>query len=180
MLFEKGLTVSKNPAVQSSLYRKAWVNSDALLDLYFMQEKRRRLCHAPFALRKSWIEEIEYHFPFVFLENSSHRFRSASNFNVTNGLFQYIWKYQEKVIVGALTNQMVSLRDDSAFDETQKALEDLIRSPKDTFCLQDCMLGQSDRTCQFLKTILQTLFPDPAPWESVQDITEKDLLEEAI
>ncbi len=108
VLFEKGLTVSKDPVVQSSLYRKVWINSNALLDVYFVPEKRHRLCHAPFALHKSWISEVEELFPFVFLENSSHRFRSASNFNVTNGLFQYIWLYQEKVVSSNLTNQMIS------------------------------------------------------------------------
>lgn len=180
VLFEKGFTVSKDPVVQSTLYRKAWVNSNALLDLYFIPERRHRLCHAPFGLRKSWIEEIEYIFPFVFLENSSHRFRNATNFNVTNGLFQYIWHYQERVIPGTLTNQMVSLYDNARFEETKQALTKLLNVPKDTFCLQDCMVGDSEKSCELLQTVFETLFPDPAPWEYApyslaEEITEQVL-----
>ncbi|MBX9924358.1 MAG: stealth family protein [Rhabdochlamydiaceae bacterium] len=180
VLFEKGFTVSKDPIVQSSLYRKAWINSNALLDLYFIPENRHRLCHAPFALRKSWIEDIENLFPFVFQENSSHRFRGASNFNVTNGLFQYIWHYQGLAVRGTLTNQMVSLYDDARFEETHKALQNLIDFPKHTFCLQDCMIGESGKSCRLLQTVFETLFPNPAPWENMEIERKVYFLEEEL
>jgi hypothetical protein len=165
ILFEEGYTVSEDPVVQASLYRRAWVNSNVLLDYYFTPESRHRLCHAPFALRKSWIEEIEEHFPFVFEENSAQRFRAPTNYNVTNGLFQYIWYYQDRAVIGDLTNKMASIFNDNSFESNKYVLENLVDFPRQTFCLQDCMIGNSEKSCQLLKNFMQFMFPDPAPWE---------------
>jgi len=165
VLFEEGYTVSDNPVVQATLYRQAWVNSNALLDACFIPEKRHRLCHAPFALKKSWIEQVEDMFPFVFEENSSHRFRAATNYNVTNGLFQYIWYYQNRVVIGDLKNQMASMFNDLDLDRNKIALDELKNEPKHTFCIQDCMLGASDKTCKLLHDFMDSYLPDPAPWE---------------
>lgn len=167
VLFEKGLTVSKSKAVQSSLYRKAWVNSCALLDEHFVKERRHRLCHAPFALRKSLIEKAESAFPYVFQSNSSHRFRSPQDYNLTNGLLQYIWLYQDCVERGNLTNKMLSLYSDSSFSLAKTELESLQESPLHTFCIQDCMLDDSSKTCELLQNFFKTLYPHPAPWEDV-------------
>lgn len=169
VLFERGWTVSPNPVVQSSLYRKAWLNSSALLDTYFVTEPRHRLCHAPFALRTSWIQEVESLFPFVIHSNSSHRFRDSRDFNITNGLFQYIWLYQDRVVRGNLTNKMVSLYNDESFLANQVALSNILVAPPHTFCLQDCILGDSPKTCELLQTFLQTFLPDPAPWEQSEN-----------
>jgi hypothetical protein len=163
VLFEEGSTVSEDPVVQASLYRRAWVNSNILLDYYFTPEGRHRLCHAPFALRKSWIEEIERLFPFVFEENSYHRFRAPTNYNVTNGLFQYIWYYQDRVVIGDLTDKMASIFNDTAFESNQFILESLLYLPRQTFCLQDCMIGSSEKSCQLLKNFMQTMFPIQLP-----------------
>jgi len=165
VLFEKGLTVSPNPEVQASLYRKAWVNSSAVLNSYFIKERRQRLCHAPFALRKSYIENIERLFPFVFFSNSSHRFRSDKDFNLTNGLFQYVWKYQECLEIGNLTNKMISIYNDEHLPETSKVLTDFLEKPLHTFCIQDCIVGSCTKTCELLKSFFCKLLPDPAPWE---------------
>jgi hypothetical protein len=173
VLFENGLTVSPNPAVQATLYRKAWVNSSALLDSYFVREKRQRLCHAPFALRKSWIEEVEQLFPFVFTSNASHRFRSAQDFNLVNGLLQYIWKYQGKIERGTLTNKMLSIYGDNFLNSTQQDLATLTQNPLHTFCIQDLMTKDSEKTRKELYRFFQTLFPNPASWEPTHRDSDK-------
>jgi hypothetical protein len=175
VLFERGLTVSPNPEVQASLYRKAWLNSSALLDFHFVKEKRRRLCHAPFALRKSLIETAENLFPFVFASNASHRFRSAEDFNLTNGLLQYIWKYQGYVKEGSLTNKMISVQGDSLFLQIEKDLSDFLERPLHTFCIQDCMTEGDIQSCQLLQEFFHSLFPDPAPWEEEFEMKQKAL-----
>lgn len=169
VLFEPGLTVSKSPEVQASLYRKAWLNSSALLNTYFFEERRQRLCHAPFALRKSFIEQVECLFPFVFTSNSSHQFRNDQDFNLTNGLLQYIWKYQDKIERGSLTNKMISIYNDELFLLTEIQLVDLIKTSPHTFCIQDCITKKGIKTCNLLKKIFNDLFPNPAPWENTSD-----------
>ncbi len=165
VLFERGYTVSPNPAVQATLYRKAWVNSNALLDTFFVEEKRRRLCHAPFALRKSFIEETEDLFPDVFQINSSHRFRSDKDYNLLNGLIQYIWMYQGRLEKGKMTNKMISIEGDLHLEQTKTILEEAQKHPFQTFCIQDCMEGDNPISFDLLHAFLESMYPDPAPWE---------------
>lgn len=172
ILFQKGKTISPSPIVQATLYRQAWINSNRLLDDSFQKEERYRLCHAPFALRKSFIEKAEELFPYVFDSNSSHKFRTAQDFNVTNGLLQYIWIYQDLAEKGNLTNTMISLYNDTGFLESKRQLDLFLQNPLHTFCIQDCMTGESFRTFKLLRDFFITLFPNPAPWEDIQKFFE--------
>jgi hypothetical protein len=165
VLFEKGFTVSPSPEVQATLYRKAWVNSNLLLDTYFIREPRYRLCHAPFALRKSLIQDVECRFPCVFECNSCHKFRTDQDFNITNGLLQYIWLYQGYVKKGRLTNKMISCYSNERFVETKEALNSFLASPLHTFCIQDCTTEDRIEVSQCLKNFFETLLPEAAPWE---------------
>lgn len=165
VLFEKGLTVSPNPEVQATLYRKAWVNSNRLLNTHFMTEPRHRLCHAPFALRKSFIEKTERFIPFVFASNSSHKFRTDQDFNLTNGLLQYIWMYQGKAERGSLSNKLLSVYSDRLFPKTQEDLDSFLKSPLHTFCVSDCIIDNTHEVTKYLRKFFETLLPDPAPWE---------------
>lgn len=165
VLFEKGYTVSLNPEVQATMYRQAWVNSNELLDTHFIKEPRHRLCHAPFALRKSLLQEAEELFPFVFTGNSSHKFRTAQDYNLINGLLQYTWLYQNQVNIGSLTNKMISVYSGERFLETKKALDDFLILPLHTFAVEDCIAEESDEIQNTLKTFFETLLPKPAEWE---------------
>lgn len=165
VLFEKGWTISPIPAVQDSSYRKAWVNSNALLDAHFIQERRHRLCHAPFALRKSFIENVETIFPHVFELNASHKFRTPQDYNLINGLLQYTWIYQDLAIRGTLSNKMLTLYQDLELSQNRQELDLLQKNPLDTFCIQDSMIGESRETHKLLKNFFETFLSDPAPWE---------------
>ncbi len=165
VLFEKGFTVSSSPEVQATMYRKAWVNSNLLLDTYFISEPRRRLSHAPFALRKSLIQEVECLFPCVFTCNSAHKFRSDQDFNLTNGLLQYIWLYQGYVEKGNLSNKMISLYSNERFAESKEALDSFLVDPLHTLCIQDCTSEDCIEISEYLKNFFETLLPDAAPWE---------------
>ena len=166
MLFEKGLTVSDSPLVQASLYRKAWVNSSTLLDATFIKEPRRRLCHAPFALRKSFIKYTESLFPHVFQINSSHAFRNPQDFNLTNGFLQYVWLYQGLAEEGNLTNKMFSFYFDRNILEEEEQLDNLQNLPLDTFCIQDCMMDESNNSTAILKDFFINFYQHASPWEA--------------
>ncbi|MBY0529491.1 MAG: stealth family protein [Rhabdochlamydiaceae bacterium] len=165
VLFESSLSPSGPPNDNETTYRTAWRNTNALLDMFYIQEPRYRLCHAPFALKKSYIEATEEEFPFIFSSNSSHKFRCKEDYNVTNGLFQYHWLYHDKVEKGDLSNLMVTLRADEWIIRTKRAIARLKSEHPHTFCLQDNMDEKSDVTKRMLRELLESWYPEPAPWE---------------
>ena len=156
VLFEKSLSPSGPPLENETSYRRAWRNTNAFLDKLYKPEPRYRLKHAPFALRKSFIEEAEKVFPFIFESNSSHKFRSDMDYNMTNGLLQYYWYYNNKIEVGEMTNIMVSLRDDKFIEITKKNLEKIILLKINCFCLQDVMGDNSYQTKKLLNEFLNS------------------------
>ncbi len=170
VFFEQGLSPSGQPIDGETAYRKAWRNTNAFLDLHFKIERRHRLCHTPFALRKSYIEQFEQQFPEIFAGNSCHRFRSEQDFNVTNGLLQYYWSYHDKIVSRPLTSRpvssmMISFRTDDALHRTIEQLEVLKNNWPVTFCLQDLMDEKSVQAQALLHEFLERNYPDPAPWE---------------
>jgi hypothetical protein len=167
VLFEKGLTTSASAEVNATAYRQAWRNTNAYLDSHYIKEKRYRLSHAPFALRKSHITFSESEFPFIFALNASHKFRSTKDYNITNGLLQYHWLYHDKVasLWGAEKNRMVTIGTDASIEKTKLELKKLSEDLLQSFCLQDCMDETSDATCTVLRAFLEDYYPMSAPWE---------------
>jgi len=165
VLLETSLSPSGPRLENETSYRTAWRNTNDLLDSQYRKERRYRMCHAPFALRKSLIAEAEIAFPHVFLLNSSHRFRSFEDYNVTNGFLQYLWFYQNKAIIGSITNRMVTLRGDKVYEKTKTAIDTLLTNRPHTFCLEDNMPENNKATTALLHQFLEEYFPDPAPWE---------------
>lgn len=165
ILLEPSLSPSGPPVDSESSYRYAWRNTNALLDRLFGEQARYRLCHAPFALRKSLIERSERLFPYVFISNSSHRFRAADDYNITNGLLQYHWVYEGNAVIGTLSNAMVSLRGDASFNKNKKNLKKLQSNIPFTFCIEDVMNDDKELTVGLLHQFFEETFPEPAPWE---------------
>jgi hypothetical protein len=165
VLFEKGLSPSGPPVENETVYRSALRNMNAFLDSHYGYEPRPRLRHAPFALRKSYIQAFEDEFPHIFALNSSHRFRSEHDYTVTNGLLQYYWKYHDKIFSRPLGNMMISLRNDSFIERAKQRLQRLKDKRPETFCLQDVMGKDSAETQALLHEFLEDYFPEPAPWE---------------
>ena len=172
VLFSKSFSSSEplKPEEQSNphantVYRNAWRNTNAFLDAHFKKEPRYRLCHAPFAMRQSFMTMAEHRFPSVFETNSSHRFRSNSDYNVINGFLQYFLVYHKKVKPGSLSNRMISLQGDNFIERTIEAFERLKNSPLQAFCIQDVMTGESQQTKELLHAFLTSYYPEPAPWE---------------
>lgn len=170
VLFEKGLSPAGEPEPGETSYRRACRNTNNFINAHFKVEERHRLCHMPFALRKSYIEQVEAAFPKIFASNSSHRFRSEHDYTVTNGLLQYSWVYQNRVVSRPLksrptSSMMVSFWPDGALEKTIKQLEKLKTNRPATFCLEDLMDGNSTQARTLMHAFLQETFPKPAPWE---------------
>lgn len=165
VLFSPSLSPTGEAEQEETSYRTAWRNTNALLDLHYGADPRYRLNHAPFALIKSYLVMSEEKFPSVFSTNSSHRFRSSSDYNVINGLVQYHWLYCGKVESSTMTNRRITLRDDSQFNKTSRYLKQLKDNPLQSFCLEDNMTDNSQATRALMQTLLERLYPIKAPWE---------------
>ncbi len=166
VLFEQGLSPSGPPLIRESLYRRAWRNTNAVLDDYYKKEARPRLCHSAFALRKSFIEEAEKEHPFVFQSNSSHKFREVNDYNITNGFLQYLWMYKEKAEIGSMSNIMITLYNEKfSYNRKTLSLMDLKNIHHHTFCLQDEIKGKKPSIIrEQMRQFLEERFPDSAPW----------------
>lgn len=167
VLFEKGLTVSPSAEINATGYRKAWKNTNAYLDAHYKKEKRRRLSHAPFALRRSYIESSELVFPQIFISNSSHKFRCDEDYNLINGLLQYHWLYHDhiKKELGFTKNRMVSVQGGEFLEKTRQDLAQLLADLLPSFCLQDVLAEDDHEARVVLKQFLEHYYPVKAPWE---------------
>ena len=155
-------TVPQGPVVpEDYAYRAAWKNTDALLSSCFGQEKRYQLAHVPHAFTKSLVQEVENNFPKVFALVSSHKFRTSSDFLLTNGLIQYFAFHVKKAEQGVSNYFMVSLGDENNEWQFKKLKE----YPCSFFCIQDIENEESVAVDKALQEFLTTKFPIAAPWE---------------
>ena len=166
VFLEPNLSPKGNPNDKTTLYRKAWCNTNRILDMHYSTMPRFRLRHAPFALRRSFIDESLSIFPEVFKTNSSHKFRHETDCNLTNGLLQYDWIHREKCHIGHISNLMVSLR--SCAYQTLNLLEfqKLSAYNPATFCIEDVTSGYCKEAEDLLKNFLENKYPHKAPWEN--------------
>jgi hypothetical protein len=165
VFLEKGESPKGPIFKDETTYRRAWRNTNFLLDLIWGELPRYRMKHTPFPMRKSFIEIAEKDFPFVFETNASHRFRSTSDFTLINGLLQYHWIYQQKAVISTISNMMVSLRPKHLHSLNEKNILKLKKEDPKTFCIEDVSEGKYDQLENLLKDFLNEKYPDKAPWE---------------
>lgn len=165
VFMEPNLSPRHPLAQNATFYRKAWANTNKLLDSLYQKSPRFRLRHAPFSLRKTLIEESETIFPWVFEKNSKHKFRSEEDHNLTNGLLQYDWFYRNKCILGHISNLMVSLRSCAYQDLNILEFQKLTLYDPATFCIEDVTDGYCKEAETLMHDFLNEKFPEKAPWE---------------
>jgi hypothetical protein len=146
-------------------YVSAWKNTSALLNKEFKAEQRHRLAHAPFALKKSIIEEVETRFPEVFRQVSSHKFRLSEDFVITNGLVQYYAYYtdQAKFDVHRIGYRL-SIRSDPY--ENAFAIKAFKKRYPRFFCMEDSSAKENPEVDRQVHEFLEELYPKAAPWEA--------------
>lgn len=166
VMFEKSCySPSGIPLSNEIGFLRASRNTNNLLNQTYQKKRRLFVCHAPYALRKSYMESSEREFAQAFAMTSSHKFRSPEDYTITNGLVQYHWKYIGKVEQQKnLKNVMVLLNGDR-FSKTKRALEEVKHDRPHTFCLQDKM-SENDRGTKIeLHRFLEEMYPCKAKWE---------------
>lgn len=140
-------------------------NLKIFLDDLYGEEKRYQMRHSPYALRKSYMEESEAKYPFVFSTTSSKPFRDKDSYPITNGFLQYNWYYQNRVVHKKFKNSLLSLQD-ATFLNKVSFFWLLWRAPK-TFCINDHTTKDDAKVASDLKYFLSYHYPLIASWEVV-------------
>ncbi|WP_427016851.1 stealth family protein [Pseudarthrobacter sp. P1] len=131
----------------------------------------RHLAHAPTALRRSVLAEMEREFSEEFTQTAASTFRASTNISVTCSLYHYY-----ALVTGrAVLQEMAKVK---YVDTTKRAalreMEVLLRRRNmDFFCLNDGSFPEIDddlRTTA-VTDFMKAYFPIPAPWENDSALT---------
>lgn len=164
-----GTLDSKEPSWISALK-----NTDTLLSKEFKKETRYLLEHAPFALTKNVMQEVEQKFFQLFQQVSSHKFRLPHDYALTNGLIQYYALYTGKAevvkyfeegrpIMDRAFSYFIQLCEDS--QKNQAEFERMYKNRYAFFCIQDFDHENPQESNTMLQTFMMNYFSEPAPWE---------------
>lgn len=165
VLFEKHISPEGPVHKKDITYWAACRNTNNLLNQEIKRETRLLISHSPYALIKSYMENTVLQFPEAFKSTSKHKFRCFEDYTITNGLLQQHWNYQGKVKKGKLINMMVYIFDDERFKYTLKALINVEAIRPHTYCLQDKIIGEHEKTSKVLNNFFESWYPEQAPWE---------------
>lgn len=132
----------------------------------------RHLEHTPVPLRRSVLHEIEQAFPEDFARTRTSRFRAATDISVTNSLYHYY-----ALLTGrAVAQEAAKVRYVDTTMYTGLALLDGLakRRNVDFFCLNDGSFPEVPETerVRAVSEFLDTYFPEAAPWEKPEAITD--------
>jgi hypothetical protein len=139
-------------------------NNRRLLQEHFGTAIVQKLRHAPYALRRSVLEEIEREFAEEHRRTSHSRFRSADDISIPSSLYHYYAYFTGRAVPSNITFAYLDL----AKPEIQRRLGILLaRRDRQAFCINDTLSDghDVDRQTEMLKTFLRAYYPVPSPFE---------------
>ncbi|MFI5883261.1 stealth family protein [Streptomyces sp. NPDC051554] len=139
-------------------------NNRRLLQEHFGTAIVQKLRHAPYALRRSVLEEIEREFAEEHRQTSHSRFRSADDISIPSSLYHYYAYFTGRAVPSTITFAYLDL----AKPEIQRRLGILLaRRDRQAFCINDTLSDghDVDRQTEMLKTFLRAYYPVPSPFE---------------
>lgn len=163
VLFSSFTTPKGSVLATDSGFRCAWKSTNRFLDTLYNPIKRKAIKHSPYALRKSHMQSIEKSYAPLFKKVSSHPFRNARDYVLTNGLIQYIAFHEEQATSAEIDNMTVHFGDDLV--KNQKRLDKVAATSPHTYCIQDTGEATNEILDKQLEVFFETYYPDMAPWE---------------
>src|SRR5690606_21650166 len=120
-----------------------------------------KLKHAPYALRRSLLYELEERFPAEFAATARNKFRTSSDISVVSALAHYYGYLSGRAVPGYVEYTYVgrSLRKTPA-----KLRRMLARRKHDAFCLNGTAPTTPEQD-ELFRRFLEAYFPTPAPFE---------------
>lgn len=126
---------------------------------------RHRLQHAPFALRRSVLAEIEKRFPDEMAATVGHRFRHPGDIPVASALAHHFGAATARAVPGELT----VVHENLGGRRLGLALERLlVERDADSICINETEVWEvpQDRAIARFARFLERYFPVPSPWEA--------------
>ncbi|MFF1392272.1 stealth family protein [Streptomyces sp. NPDC058287] len=124
----------------------------------------QKIRHAPYALRRSVLHEIERDFAEIHRQTSMSRFRSADDISIPSSLYHYYAYFTGRAIPSEITFAYLDL----ARPEIQRRLGILLaRRDRQAFCINDTLSDGRDvaRQTAMLSRFLRAYYPVPSPFE---------------
>ena len=148
---------------ESPPWLKAAWNNRRLLRETFGVINTHSLAHAPYAHRRSVLEEIAGRFPDVVARTARSPFRCDSDVSMLSSLAQHYGLATGTAVVGAAESAFVNL----SSSEVPYKLRRLLLRAQDFICLGDHHEHalRPDVLQQLLREFFEAYLPVPAPWE---------------
>ncbi|MFH9617360.1 stealth family protein [Streptomyces pratensis] len=124
----------------------------------------QKLRHAPYALRRSVLYEMEKEFSEAHHSTSHSRFRSATDISIPSSLYHYYAYFTGRAVPSDISFAYLDL----AKPEISRRLGILLnRRDRQAFCINDTVSDTFDvnRQTLMLNAFLESYFPVPSPFE---------------
>ncbi|KQY18578.1 hypothetical protein ASD31_24575 [Rhizobium sp. Root482] len=143
-------------------------NTAKLISERFNLAVRKRPKHAPYAMSKTLMLELEREFPKQFSDVRSSQFRSPTDISVATYLFTNYALATRNAVYGDIDYQYINISGNSALG-VASTLENYYSKPAPiTFCLNDASVGDSrnwKKQHQLVLRFMSELFPIKSPYE---------------
>ncbi|WP_230885372.1 stealth family protein [Streptomyces spinoverrucosus] len=139
-------------------------NNRRLLLEHFGSAIVQKLRHAPYALRRSVLHEIEREYAEAHRQTSYSRFRSATDISIPSSLYHYYAYFTGRAVPSNISFAYLDL----ARPEIRRRLGILLaRRDRQAFCINDTLSDgrDVDRQTAMLRDFLQAYYPVPSPFE---------------
>ncbi|MFG2591898.1 stealth family protein [Streptomyces sp. NPDC048438] len=124
----------------------------------------QKLRHAPYALRRSVLYEMEREFAEAYHDTSHSRFRSATDISIPSSLYHYYAYFTGRAVPSDISFAYLDL----AKPEITRRLGILLnRRDRQAFCINDTVSDtfEVNRQTLMLNAFLESYFPVPSPFE---------------
>ncbi|MCL7465845.1 stealth conserved region 3 domain-containing protein [Phaeovulum sp. NW3] len=161
--FLEGYGMVSGPAVPGDPdYRNAARTSAALIRETLGFAPTRLHLHAPFALRRDVLEEIEQRFAGPIAAMRQNRFRAMGDLNIPSFLYHHYAIGTGRALPAEMQTLLVKNHD----IRWRARLAAIAQDPPQTFCLNEGGAAPPTRAWhREVRRVLGQVYPDPAPWE---------------
>ncbi|WP_309059410.1 stealth family protein [Streptomyces sp.] len=124
----------------------------------------QKIRHAPYALRRSVLQEIEHEFADAHRQTSHSRFRSPTDISIPSSLYHYYAYFTGRAVPSDISFAYLDL----AKPEIQRRLGILLaKRDRQAFCINDTLSDGQDveRQTAMLSRFLRAYYPVPSPFE---------------
>ncbi|MBP2704797.1 stealth family protein [Microbispora sp. RL4-1S] len=149
------------PEAEESPVHAAGMNNRRMLEELCGRTLTQKLKHAPYALRRSLMFELEQRFAAEFAATARSTFRTSSDISVVSSLAHYYGYLSGRAVPGSVDYTYVDL---SLRKTPGKLRRMLSRRRYDVFCLNDTAPTTREQDA-LLRRFLEAYFPTPAPFE---------------